>query len=256
MSNLINELRKYEERWLDITYSDIKKDRYQVSNMGRIRSKYKNKFYNGCNPDNEKGYVRITLKSENGTLKKYPIHRIVFNEFGNDDMVNKEINHIDGNPLNNSIDNLEVVTRKENAEHAAINHLYQSGENHYRSRFTNNQVEEICRLISEGYPINKVIHMLDLNTSEGDIYSTIDKIINGKSWKDISSKYKFDYDTYHYKTYKKSDIEKMAKMLFVDRMRNIDVVNQFPQYNRKNLIGLVKALKAHRIYSKITNKYK
>jgi hypothetical protein len=34
------------------------------------------------------------------------------------DIENLEVNHMDGNPLNNHINNLEIVTRLENARHA------------------------------------------------------------------------------------------------------------------------------------------
>jgi hypothetical protein len=47
-----------------------------------------------------------------------------------------QINHKDGNKQNNALSNLELVTQKENAEHAVRMGLYKVGEECGRSKFT------------------------------------------------------------------------------------------------------------------------
>ena len=242
------------EIWKPITYRDIAKNTYEVSNEGNFRKMKSKKPMYGCNPKNEKGYMRISLKSESGKIKKYSMHRIVLYEFTDFDD-DGEVNHINGNKLDISILNLEPSTRKENAHHASVHNLYKNCENHYRSRFTNEQVDEICKLISEGYAVSEVIRKLHLENGYGDIYSNIDKIINGKSWKKISSKYKFDKKKYHYKTYSYDDILKMCDCIFNKHMKNREIVELFPQYNEKNLTAALKSIKARRIYKDISKDF-
>ena len=67
---------------------------------------------------NHKGYLKITIRHE-GFSKVCLLHRFIY------EVVNRvildpseQINHIDGDKLNNEIDNLEVVTCQENINHA------------------------------------------------------------------------------------------------------------------------------------------
>ena len=65
----------------------------------------------------KKGYHRVHLYN-NGKLKRAPVHRLValaFIDRSDDSLV---VNHIDNNPLNNSVDNLEWVTQYENVRHS------------------------------------------------------------------------------------------------------------------------------------------
>lgn len=85
--------------------------------MGRIKS-----FYNGienekilCLEKTRKGYFRCTLCKDKKT-KRYFVHRLVILTFKEES--NLEVNHIDGNKINNKLDNLEYCTRSENQKHA------------------------------------------------------------------------------------------------------------------------------------------
>jgi len=63
------------------------------------------------------GYLRVELWS-NGIGKKYSLHRLLAQSFIENPEKKPQVNHIDGDKLNNSISNLEWVTQSENQIHA------------------------------------------------------------------------------------------------------------------------------------------
>lgn len=64
-----------------------------------------------------KNYATVTY-SEKGKQNTFLVHRLVGEAFIPNPENKPEINHIDGNPKNNDVNNLEWVTRKENTVHA------------------------------------------------------------------------------------------------------------------------------------------
>lgn len=67
----------------------------------------------------KKGYLQVCLTNKN----TYSIHRLVALTFIENKENKPEVNHIDGNKLNNHISNLEWNTTQENLEHKRINNL-------------------------------------------------------------------------------------------------------------------------------------
>jgi len=126
-----------KEIWKDIVgYEGL----YQVSNLGRVRSKYDkysrygnknnmqskiNDEYNILKPvDTGKGYLRVRL-SKNKKISNKAVHRLVAQAFIPNERNKPFINHIDGNPSNNCVSNIEWCTPKENINHAITNNLIQ-----------------------------------------------------------------------------------------------------------------------------------
>lgn len=69
------------------------------------------------------GYYQIALRDKDGVRRWYNIHRLVaFTFLKNKNHKASQVNHKDGNKLNNSVYNLEWVTQAENT-----NHAYESG---------------------------------------------------------------------------------------------------------------------------------
>ena len=90
------------------------KDNYIVYEDGRVWSKQRNKFMKSQIAKN--GYVVITLNK----IPNY-LHRIIAECFIPNPENKRTVNHIDGNKLNNAIDNLEWMTHSENHLHAYSN---------------------------------------------------------------------------------------------------------------------------------------
>lgn len=67
---------------------------------------------------NNRGYLYVNLYN-NGKHKKEFVHRIVAKAFIKNPDNKPYINHIDGNPFNNCVHNLEWCTPLENVEHAS-----------------------------------------------------------------------------------------------------------------------------------------
>lgn len=135
--------------------------------------------------ENEFGYLTVNLKDpEDGKWKKRKVHRIVAETYIENPEGKREVNHIDCDKKNNTLDNLEWVTSKENKAHGWANGLYTAiGENHADSVLTNEQVHEICRLMEEG------ARNIDLAKAYGVHKDTISHIRIGNLWKHISSNY-------------------------------------------------------------------
>lgn len=119
----MNKYTKEKEVWKDICGFD---DKYQVSNLGRVKSKERTEYMarNGCFRTRKekimkfyicpKGYERAPLW-ENGNCKKVFVHRLVAEAFIQNPNNYPIINHIDENPSNNKASNLEWCDHSYNA---------------------------------------------------------------------------------------------------------------------------------------------
>ena len=239
-----------KEVWEKVTFLDIKRDAYEVSNTGKITRIKDNKYLKGNNPKNEKGYVRMSLLNINGKTKKYPLHRIVaFTFIGNSEL---EVNHKNGNKLNNDVENLEYTTRKANAHHASVNGLYESAENHWKTNLTNTDVHTICQMFSEGASTRDIIHDLNLENSHNTI-KILSNIRNRKTWTSISQFYNWDTESLKYRTYDIDDIKEMIIMLLKENYRISEVVAKFDRYEPKKLRNVLKKVIQGKLYKSIVN---
>ena len=149
---------------------------YKVSNEGVVISTPRNgakgkvmKQY-----DMKHGYREYQLR-KNGKRYHTYVHRLIAQHFTPNPENKPFVNHIDGNKLNNSIENLEWVTNKENIQHAAKMGLMRSGENHPYAKLTDQEVREIRDLYK-----HKIYIQRELSEIYGVNRSTMNWIVHNK----------------------------------------------------------------------------
>ena len=88
---------------------------YTVTPEGEVfgRSRTKARKLHICNS----GYRRVTLYKDK-KYRSHSVHRLVAQAYLNNPERKPDVNHKDGNKLNNSVANLEWVTKSENVKHA------------------------------------------------------------------------------------------------------------------------------------------
>ena len=122
MLNNFTETELKNERWKDI---DGYEGMYQVSDLGRVRSKKYGYWRVMRFGKNHKGYLHIGL-CRNGKQKKFYVHRLVAQAFiPNDDESKTQINHINEDKTENKVSNLEWCSAQYNVTYNDI---------HYRRR--------------------------------------------------------------------------------------------------------------------------
>ena len=212
-----------EEIWEDIVGYETK---YQVSNLGRVRSLDRYPLFKDGRKRLLKGQILKPMKDTNGRLyvklsnnenvrKHKSISRMVATAFlGSPEDALLEVNHIDGNPLNNHIKNLEWTTRQENMKHAVDNDLFRTGEDSPHNKVLISDVEDIFKLKFVELKTNEEIATIYHVTRQ-----TIDRIINGKSWQ---FKKDLDYSRIH---------NQYAKCFERNKEKNIADLKELADFN-------------------------
>ena len=155
-----------EEIWKDI------KDypNYMVSNLGRVKSlgrwvNYKNKGKRLkeekiMNPSVDKdGYQRVGLW-KNRKVKYLRVHRLVYEAFVGDIPKGTQVNHINEIKSDNRLENLNLMTPKENSNWGSRNERI--AEKKIKSVL---QMDKTNKIIAEFPSINEVERQLGINQS-------------------------------------------------------------------------------------------
>ena len=120
-----------------IEWRDVKnyEGKYQISNLGQIKSLIGKEKY--LKPDIDKdGYFIYTLSS-----KKFKAHRLTLETFKGSSPEDKtQCRHLDGNPSNNYIENLQWGTQSENENDKLLHGTGNQNEGSGKTKLSNAQV--------------------------------------------------------------------------------------------------------------------
>lgn len=129
-----------EETWKQV----VDFDGYMVSSLGRVKSLERviTRINHKGTPVKQvvkehilkpyitRGYYAVMLSMR----KHKKVHRLVAEAFISNPSNKSEVNHKDGNKLNNTLENLEWCTLQENHKHSAAHGLKARGEKNGNSR--------------------------------------------------------------------------------------------------------------------------
>lgn len=138
------------EQWAPVTECP----EYEVSTLGQVRRKIP-AMGTRCGKvlkprADRKGYLEVNLSSKNVQVMK-KVHRLVALAFiGNPPSPRHAIAHLDGNPSNNDVANLRWATQLENEQDKLPHGTLHMGEDHYKSRLSDEAVRQIRILRSTG----------------------------------------------------------------------------------------------------------
>lgn len=136
---------------------------YLITHDGRIYSLAKERYLrpvaSNLGDGRKNGYLQTILKGPDGVLKNYKVHRLVALLFVDNPLDKPEVNHRDGNKLNNHYTNLEWVTHAENIKHSyevlGRQGKGRGGKNHWtaRKKFSKRSKEKMRKAkLGENHP--------------------------------------------------------------------------------------------------------
>ena len=138
------------------TIPKYKKADYTITKNGEV---YNNVTGKKLKPQtNGKGYLRIKIEN-----KLEFVHRLVAEKYIPNPENKPQVNHKDGNKLNNCVDNLEWVTNLENRQHAISHNLHLKGEKCPWAKITQKDVDYIRN--HPEYNSNEIAEIFGISSS-------------------------------------------------------------------------------------------
>lgn len=130
-----------------------------------------------------RGYSYVVLTKES-KQKSYIVHRLVAQTYIENPLLKKQVNHKNGNKLDNHISNLEWNTPSENSKHAYSSglrvHIGLKGEKNPKAKLKKSDVLYIRAQIEPSKNDRKYL-MKRFNIAK----NTLSDILNRKSWQHI-----------------------------------------------------------------------
>ena len=174
------------EEWRLIPVTD---GYYSVSNLGRVRSepinakrvgRQRGRILSPC-PDT-KGYLFFRAIIPGGRSRNIKVHRAVAAAFIGAARDGMQVNHRDGDKLNNAVGNLEYMTCRENIHHCWRNGLH--GVEHCRgaANCCAKLTEDDVRVIRQLHPSMCLSQLAGLY---GISKTTVSSIVRRRTWRHV-----------------------------------------------------------------------
>jgi hypothetical protein len=151
---------------------------YEVSDRGEVRSIARRAL---ITVQRSRRYLTVCLYKDSRRKRHY-VHAVVASAFIGERPAGHEVNHRDGDHLNNRADNLEYLTRSQNIRHAQRTLGSYRGERHPLSKLTEADIIEIRRTTKRN---RKDYDRVAL--SYGIAWGTVRNIMRGKSWRHVNA---------------------------------------------------------------------
>lgn len=231
---------------------------YSLDVNGNIFSSKSNRFLKGWVSD--VGYRMVALTNDSGEiLQNVSLHRLMAKAFLGD-FPDLQVNHKNGNKLDNSLTNLEWVTPSENTRHSNVNGLRKksyfedcnilpdntsvihdwnkSGKPY--DHWTEEEAHNVCRYLQDG------MRVCDISSITGLCRRSIQFIRDGeRKWGHIAKEYDFSKISRKEKT----SIEKVVDICkMLEQGHSINSVSKILCIDRKIVSG-IKNRKTHKIIS-------
>ncbi len=153
-------------------------DKYEVSNLGKIRNSETKKVLINRLKGN---YYQVGIRFNN-KRNWISVHRLILSTFAPISNISKLcVNHKNCNKLDNNLENLEWCSYQENMNHAMKNNLLPKGSNNHNSKLLESDVLDIRKLWLE--PNRKTSR--EIAKLYNVTHRVILLIVNRKTWTHI-----------------------------------------------------------------------
>ena len=179
-------MKTSQEKWKQI-YLDNKPSNYWISNKGRVWTNKKKTFMKPQRTTD--GYLFVHFPYKNKAKRIYlRINRLVAIYFIPNPDNKPEVNHINGDKEDNTVENLEWSTRSENMTHCFRTGLHPStrGENSHVATHTEKDILYIAKLLED-----PSLSLSDICKITGESKSFVHAIVSRSNWWWLTAGFKF-----------------------------------------------------------------
>lgn len=174
-----------KEQWKSVAGYE---GRYEVSDLGRVRSLPNSRrrseliLKQQANVKSGHMVVNLTLtKSDGGWVQKiHYVHSLVLSAFSGECPLGHEGCHNDGNPSNNTLDNLRWGTRVSNQADRVTHGVSNRGDRNGKAKFTEADVRVIKARLITGDSVGRIAK------DYGVTHGAISNINNKRTWSHIT----------------------------------------------------------------------